>query len=320
MRKLLILTGILICPHLFFGQANKFLRQALKTEDLNERIELLTQAIESDPEKLDAYFYRGIAKNDLGDYYGAIVDYSKVIVAEPDADTYFNRGNSRYSLENFEGAKEDYTKAIELDPYFVDAIFSLGCAKYDTEDYEAALLDFNKVLKIQPDYYKAYSLRANIYANLKQFRNAITNYNMTVLLNPSAETYYNRGVYFMEINYYKKAKSDLNRSIGFNENNGFAYFYRGASQLLLGKYKNALSDFSTSLKFDNLDFDAMLGLAMTYYKLKDLPNTKLYFNKAKDILQTNLEAKDGIDLFENTYWYQNQYYFFNENFNALKNL
>ncbi len=311
---------LIVFPLIIFAQANKIFRQALKSTDLNERIELLTQAIELEPKKLDAYFYRGLAKNDLGDYYGAIVDYSKVIVAEPDADTYFNRGNSRYSLENFEGAKEDYQKAIELDPYFVDAHYSLGCANYDLGDYETALKNFNNVIKIQPYYSKAYTLTANIFSFQKEYKKALLDYSLAVSIDPNAETYYNRGVFYMKINYYKKAKSDLSSSIRLNGNNGFAYFYRGASELLLGKYKPALSDFLTALKFDDLDFDAMLGLAMTYYRLKDIPNSKLYFNKAKDILQTNTEAKEGIDLFENTYWYQNQYYFFKEAFVKLNDI
>ena len=64
-------------------------------ENLEERINLLDQVISLEPKNLDAYFYRALAKNDLGDYQGAIVDYSKIILIEPDADTYFNRGNSR---------------------------------------------------------------------------------------------------------------------------------------------------------------------------------------------------------------------------------
>ncbi|GAL79403.1 TPR repeat [Algibacter lectus] len=104
---------LVVVPILIFGQANKLFRQALKTEDLSERIELLTQVISLDSDKLDAYFYRAIAKNDLGDYSGAIIDYSKIIITEPDADSYFNRGNARYSLEDFEGARQDYRDAVK---------------------------------------------------------------------------------------------------------------------------------------------------------------------------------------------------------------
>lgn len=300
-----------------FGQANKFLRQGLKTTDLKEKIEFFTKAIELEPKKLDAYFYRAIAKNDLGDYNGAIVDYSKIIVTEPDADSYYNRGNSRYSLKDFEGAKSDYKKAVELDPYFIDALYSLGCSEYDLGDFEKAIEDFNQVIKIQPYYPKAYELRANSYSFLKKPKKALADYTMVVLIDHSPDSYYNRGVFYMDINYYKKAKNDLSTSIRLNANNGFAYFYRGTSNLLLGKYKNAISDFTGALKFDASDFDAMLGLAMTYYRMEDLTNAELNFKKAEEILQTNTQNQQGIDLFSNTYWYQNQAYFFNAFFSTF---
>ena len=124
MKKHIILL-LIICPIFGFAQANKLFRQATRTNNLSEKISLLTQVIELEPQNLDAYFYRAIAKNDLGDYRGALVDYSKVIVEEPDADTYFNRGNSRYSLKDFTGAKEDYAKAFMLDENFMQTALRL---------------------------------------------------------------------------------------------------------------------------------------------------------------------------------------------------
>lgn len=319
MKKNTILI-LLVLPTIMLGQANKFIRQGLKTTDLKEKVVLFTKAIELEPKKLDAYFYRAIAKNDLGDFHGAIVDYSKIILNEPDADTYYNRGNSRYSIEDIEGAKNDYNKAIEIDPYFVDAIYSLGCSKYDLNDFEGSIVDFSKVVKLQPYHTKAYELRANAYAFLKKSKKALADYTLSVLINHSPDSYYNRGVFYMDINYYKKAKSDLSTSIRLNENNGFAYFYRGVSNLLLGKYKNAISDFSTALKFDSSDFDAMLGLAMTYYRMEDIANAKLNLKKAEQILKTNNNNQQGINLFSNTYWQQNQAYYFNAFFNTFTKL
>ena len=106
--KNIILLFLTLNSTLHFGQVNKIIRQASRETDLSKKVQLYTQAITLEPDNLDYYFYRAIAKNDMGDYSGAIVDYSKIIVEEPDADTYFNRGNSRYSLKDLKGAKEDY--------------------------------------------------------------------------------------------------------------------------------------------------------------------------------------------------------------------
>ncbi|MDD7886630.1 tetratricopeptide repeat protein [Flavivirga sp. 57AJ16] len=317
--KRVIIIMLIFLPILTFSQSNKFFRKAVRETDLNEKIALFTKVLELDSKNLDAYFYRGIAKNDLGDYHGAIVDYSKIIVLNPDADTYYNRGNSRYSLKDFVGAKSDYGKAFEMDSTFMDALYSLGCVKYDLGEYIEAIKDFSKVIKAVPTQPKTYLLRASAYKALKEYKKALEDYSLAILAEPSADNFYNRGVFYMDINSYQNANTDLSTSLRINKNNTFAYFYRGASYLLLGKYNNAISDFSTALKFDAKDFDALLGLALAYYKMGDIPNAKLNLQKAKSIISPE-KSIDSLDLFANTYWFQNQYYYFNNNMTPLLKL
>lgn len=318
MKKIYIIILVFL-PLITYGQANKIYRKALRATDLNERIALFTQVIELDPKKLDAYFYRAIAKNDLGDYSSAIVDYSKVIVFEPDADTYFNRGNSKYSLDDIEGAKADYENAVKLDPNFTDAIYSLGCAKYDLEDYENAIVDFTKVLKQVPRP-KVFTLRASAYRALKDYKNALKDYTYAILMTGNDHDYYNRGEFYLSVNLYKKANADFSKSIKINSNNSFSYFYRGTTYLLLGKYQKAVSDFTRALEFDPTDFDAMLGLALSYNGLNDVNNAKLNFQKAKTILSSNNNDTDSIALFKNTYWYQNQNFVFSRDYRVISKL
>ncbi|APY11900.1 hypothetical protein BWZ22_11960 [Seonamhaeicola sp. S2-3] len=319
MKKQLLIILITLLPVLSFGQANKFYRKALRTSDLNEKIKLLDQAISEDPNHLDAYFLRALTKNDLGDFSGAIVDYSKIILKKPDADSYFNRGNSRYSLKDLVGAKNDYAKAYELNPNFIDALYSLACVKYDLEDFKGAIQDFDKILKANPNFLNAYLLRASSYKALENHKKALADYTLAIMISPDANTYYNRGVFFMDINYYDRANEDLTKSLRYNNNNTFAHFYRGASFLLLGKFQKAINDFSNALKLDPLDFDAHLGLALTYYKMGDLANSKVHFIKANGIL--NPENKIAFPyLYENTYWYQSHYYYFINNIKELEKL
>jgi tetratricopeptide (TPR) repeat protein len=319
MKRTFIILIFLLLHAINYGQANKLFRQASNTTDLNEKIELYTQIIELEPENLDAYFYRALAKNDLGDYSGAIVDYSKIIVLEPDADTYYNRGNSRYSLKDYDGAQEDYQSAFELDSNFLDALYSLGCVKYDIGDFEGSILDFSALIKAIPTEPKFYYHRALAFKALEKHAYALNDYSLAILADSSADSYYNRGVFYMDINYYEKANVDLSISLKLNENNSYAYFYRGASFLLLGKYMDAISDFNTVLKFDSLDFDAMIGLSLCYYKLNDINNAKLYFAKAKAILSIE-NSPEAIENYKNTYWYQNQYFFLNENITPISKL
>lgn len=319
MKRIFAILMLLLFQQFSYGQANKLFRQATNSTDLNEKIELYSEVIALEPKNLDAYFYRGLAKNELGDYSGAIVDYSKIIVLEPDADTFYNRGNSRYSLNDYAGAQEDYQSAFKLDSNFLDALYSLGCVKYDIGDFEGSIIDFTTLINAVPNQAKFYFHRALAAVALEYHTLALNDYSLAILVEPSADTYHNRGVYYMDINYYEKANSDFSASLKLNENNSYSYFYRGASSLFLGKYMDAVTDFNSVLKYDSLDFDAMLGLALCYYKLNDLTNAKLNFIKAKSVLSIDHTTKN-IENYKNTYWFQNQYFFFYENFSNLSKL
>ncbi|WP_445731125.1 tetratricopeptide repeat protein [Mariniflexile sp.] len=328
MKKPLAISVTLISL-LSFGQANKLYRKAEKTTDLAEKITLLSQVISLEPKNLDAYFYRAIAKHNLGDYGGAIVDYSKIIVDEPDADTYLNRGNSRYSMEDYEGAKQDYHKAFELDKNLINAKYGLGCVKYDLGDFEGAFLDFNSIIQNSRHQqntpfalihiYKSFLMRALVYETLGNYVKALEDYSTVILIEPSAENYYNRGKLLINMKFYEEAHTDLTKSLALNKNNAYAYFYRGASNLFLGKFMDAISDLSKAVKFDPKDFDAYLGLAIAYNKVNDPDNARINFEKANAILSIGENIKT-IEQYRETFWFQNQYFHFNKNVTKLVKL
>ena len=290
-----------------FGQARKFIRQAGRAADPETKIELYSQALALEPENLNALFYRALAKSELGDLSGAIVDYSKIILIKPDADTYLNRANARYSLKNLEGAKADYEKALEIDPDFIDARFSLGCVQFDLQNYKEAIADFNKVVKQDPLYPKVYTLRATAYNALEEYKEALKDYTSAILISGTPEDFINRGKYFLDIHYYKEAYIDFNQALKADNSNPFGYFFRGTSALLLGGFDEAISDYNKALSYDSQDFDSMLGLALSYLRKDDPENAKQYFDKAKNILKISSEDPEE---YKNTFWYQNQYYFF----------
>ncbi len=328
MKKLLTISLILI-PLFLFSQEKKLYRKAVNSEDLNKKIELFSQVIKLNPKNLDAYFYRAIAKDEKGDYTGAIVDYSKIIIEDPDADTYLNRGNSRFNIGDFEAAKLDYAKAYELDKNLINARYSLGCVKYDLGDYNGAFLDFNSIVQnffyrqksivIPIHVYKSLLMRAQVYEALGNNLKAIKDYSIIIYIKPNDENYYNRGKLLMNMKLYKYANADFKKSVLLNKNNAYAYFYRGASYLFLGKYLNAISDFSEAIKFDTMDFDAHLGLAMAYNNVKDPNNARLNFNRANTMLSIGENIKT-IEQYRNTFWFQNQYYYFNNNVIKLAKL
>ena len=61
------------------------------------------------------YFERAYEKDENGDYYGAISDYTKAIELKPDyAEAYHNRSISKEEIGDLKGACDDAKKAVNL--------------------------------------------------------------------------------------------------------------------------------------------------------------------------------------------------------------
>ncbi|TBN05485.1 tetratricopeptide repeat protein [Hyunsoonleella flava] len=316
MKKTLLI--LLFVPLLSIGQATKFVRQALRLNDPRAQIELLNQALEIDNKHLDALFYRGIAKYNLEDYDGAILDFTKIIFFEPDADSYYNRGNCKFNLLDYEGALFDYEKAIALDPDLIGAYFNLGNTKFNLEDFKGAVDAYTKVIHAFPNDYKSYSQRASAYMELKNYKAAFKDFGACILLRPNSQSYYNRGYALLEINYYKEAKDDFLKAIKVNPNNTPAYFYLGVSQFLLGEFEESIKSLTFATNKDQMDYDAHFGLAMAYYYINDLEKAKAKFERAKNLL--GARGNDVLPVFKDTYWEVNEKQLFSELFKKLSAL
>jgi tetratricopeptide (TPR) repeat protein len=122
-----------------------FKKKKIHGGGLKAEIEELTDEIASYPDNYLSYNNRGVAKHRLGDYLGAINDFSKAIELAPDSGlAYNNRGLSRVKMEDIDGAISDFTKAIELNPSESVVFYNRGIALAHKKNYEKAIRDFER--------------------------------------------------------------------------------------------------------------------------------------------------------------------------------
>lgn len=89
--------------------------QIQKIEKHQQEIEIANRQIQLSPKAGYAYFNRGYAFFELGEYNRAIVNYNKVIDLEPrNGPAYFNRGLAYEKLGNREQALEDFKTSAKL--------------------------------------------------------------------------------------------------------------------------------------------------------------------------------------------------------------
>jgi tetratricopeptide (TPR) repeat protein len=101
------------------------------------------------------------AKMDMGDYKGAIDDFSAVIRLQPEYETlyqaHFGRGYAKFQSGDFKEAKTDFDRAIRIYPNDPEVFFWRAYTKYRLR-YSAAseIADYNRAILLKPDYAEAY--------------------------------------------------------------------------------------------------------------------------------------------------------------------
>jgi tetratricopeptide (TPR) repeat protein len=232
--------------------------KGFNTKDNNIKIDYYNNAIQLDPQYIEAFNNRGLAYYDLVNYYEAIQDYSKAIELNPQAvEAYANRGVAFNKLGKYDEAFRDYNKAIELDPQYVDAYINRGIFFKDRGNYNAALRDYNKAIELNPHDFDAYVDRGNAFCGQGNYYEAIRDYSKAIELNPQAvKAYYNRGTTYTDQGKYEEAIRDYNKAIELIPQYVDAYINRGNAYYRQGNHNAAIRDYNKAIELNPQAGDA----------------------------------------------------------------
>ncbi len=129
--------------------AKAWFDEAIYEPDNANKIAAYNNVLKLNPNSMDAYNNRGVAKKHLGRFSEAIADYDQAILLKPDfAVAYYNRGDAKKNLGQYEEALKDFNKTIELRPDLPQAYGSKGCTLVAMGRYKEALAPLNKCLEI----------------------------------------------------------------------------------------------------------------------------------------------------------------------------
>ena len=121
-------------------------------KEYEESIKHYTQATQSKPDFLEAYYNRGVVFATTGNYDDAIADFDVTIGFNSyDADAYNQRGIAYYKLKKYKEAIADYTKATQLKPDLADAYYNRGEAFLRIKKWEEAEADIITAKKMGVD-------------------------------------------------------------------------------------------------------------------------------------------------------------------------
>lgn len=172
-------------------------------------------AMSVDPEFSSAYWWRGQAREALGDDEGAMADFGRVAEILPAfADAWYRRGELRLNRRDTDGALADYDSTIRYEPNHTGARFRRAWIRFRRDDEAGALVDIDVAIAHSPPYGPNHEIRAGCLAGLGRFEESVEAATRAIELDPKMpDTWYYRAVARVNLGRYRDARADLQLAI-----------------------------------------------------------------------------------------------------------
>ncbi|WP_229310975.1 tetratricopeptide repeat protein [Larkinella soli] len=151
----------------------------------------------------------------------------------------------------FREAIQSLNAAVEADAGNFEAFNSRGVAYFELKEYPNALLDYEQALKLNPEFYKPYYNRAKLKTAKGDTEGALKDFAEAIRRAPdTSDIYLDRGQLFATSGNLVSALSDFDKAIRLNPKNALALFNRGNIRFQQEEYEQALTDFTQTVRLD----------------------------------------------------------------------
>jgi tetratricopeptide (TPR) repeat protein len=177
-------------------------------------------AIKSNEE--DAHYWQGRAYEELEYNQSALTSYSQAIAINPTSEALSYRAELYLRQSRYEEAIADYTELVKKDPQQTNSYWLRSTALMAKGNYADALQDIENTIRLDNALSYPYFRRADIYARMKNDRQAIAHYTDFITRFPkitydilysydfsTATAYRERSKLYRRQKLYKQAIADL---------------------------------------------------------------------------------------------------------------
>ncbi len=240
------------------------------------------RSVRINPIFTSGYHYRGITESRFGNYDAALVDLQRAISLRPGYEgIYFSRGVTYFLAQQFENAIRDFDKYIRKVPKDPSAYLNRGASYLFLGDTTKAVHDYNKAIKLDRFDPEGYVRRGRLYASQKNYDLAMEDMNKAIELD-TANTfaYFNRAIMYYEQEKYREAMDDLNRVLKDEPGNALTLYNRGLISAQLGDYESSLNDLDRVLNINPDNVLAYFNRASIFIELGMYENALEDYDKA----------------------------------------
>ena len=159
-------------------------------------------------------------------------------------------------------------QAVEANADNTEALNTRGVAYFELKEYNNALLDYEQALKVTPDFYSPYYNRALLKTTQGDVQGALKDYSDAIRLAPdtarlgTSEAFLNRGQLFAAQDQIQPALTDFDQSIKLNPRNALALYNRGNLRFNQKNLDGAIADFQACIAVDSKFGKAFYGLGL----------------------------------------------------------
>lgn len=237
---------------------------------------------------LDHFYYCGRQSLIDGKYPQAIENFN--ILSKLDStmyEAYFFRGIAKYNLGDFTGAQRDFDRTLHFNPIYTPAYHYRAITLSRIGQYDMALKDLEEAVDLRPSYTGLYFSRGVTYFLSQQFDKAIKDFNMFIRKEPDeSDAYLNRGACFLFTGDTLRAMDDYNKAIELNRYDPEGYVRRSRVYGMQGRVDDAVEDLNTAIRLDSTNTYAYFNRALLKYEQKNI-------REALDDLNQVLEDEPG---------------------------
>lgn len=268
----------------------------LLRDDFENALTVLDRALEKNDTLAHAYYFRGIARANLGDLAGAAADYKRAQELDiNDLESIEQRAIIMGRLANYQEAIRDYDRLLELNPSNVQAFLNRGNFKLEIEDYEGAVADFSQTLNLDSRLAEAYFKRGGAYARKGDFEKALADFRKSIEMDYKlSSSQFNAGKAALQLNKLVEAESFLRKVAegdSINDRTADAMQLLGVIKMMEGKYPAAIDYFSRTIAIDADHQDAFYHRGVSHGLAKD------YLKAVRDLDHSRKLGKNSADLY-----------------------